>query len=334
MIVPMRTRSPDRPTVPGRSVGLCARGRRHDDRRLASLLSSDSDTVLVLRGLVVTSASDSARDLLGWEPSLCVGRTLSELMDGPEAGDTRSIIDALQDAAEAAGGHIATHRDLPLLHVDGQTVWVDATIADLRHDSSVGGTIVTFHDVTERRALEQRVRDAEYRDELTGVANRRMLRLLLDEALQQPQHVAVLLLDIDDFGELNDEYGAVAGDAVLVQVASRLADSLRAGDHLARVGSDEFALVVNGLDPDAPARDAAEVADRVERALRPSLLSGDRSIALRVTFGIATHIAGSASTADSLLAAATAKLRRSRATAEWHRSAAAAATAVQVTSGP
>ncbi len=318
MIVRMRTRLQDRTTVPGRNVGLFARGRRHDDHRLASLLASDSDTVLVLRGPIVTSASTSARDLLGWEPTLCVGRTLSELMDGPESSGARAVIDALQDAAEAAGGHIATHRNLELTHVDGQTVWVDATIADLRHDPSVGGTIVTFHDVTERRSLEQRLHDAEYRDELTGVANRKMLRLLLDDALTQPQHIAVLVLDIDGFGDLNDLHGTAVGDAVLVQMATRLAESLRAGDHLARIGSDEFAVVITRLDPDDPARDAEEVADRVERALRPPMSVGATLLSPQVTFGIATHLQGDEATPDTLLAAASVGLRQSRVDVEWH----------------
>jgi diguanylate cyclase (GGDEF)-like protein len=324
MMVRMKT---DRPTMPGRHVGLFARGRRHGDHRLASLLSSDSDTVLVLRGPVVTSASASARDLLGWEPSLCVGRSLSELLQGasdPNNGDETidavKVIDALQDAAEAAGGHIATHRDLALTHIDGQTVWVDATIADLRHDTDVSGTIVTFHDVTERRALEARLREAEFRDELTRLANRKMLRLIAEEAVKSQQHVALVMLDLAAFGPVNETHGSDVGDAVLVEVAARLSNALRAGDHVARVDGDEFALVVNGLDPDEPHVDAAEVADRVERALRPDFVvrtgeaAGAKSVHLKVQahLAIVVHQREDSETAEAWMRRADRELNQTR----------------------
>jgi two-component system cell cycle response regulator len=126
------------------------------------------------------------------------------------------------------------------------------------------------------------------RDPLTGLHNRRyamaQLQSLAQRSEAQRRGFAVLLIDLDRFKSVNDRHGHAAGDAVLVEVAQRLADSLRAEDLLARVGGEEFLVAL----PDVTMADAAQVADRLGEAMkaRPFRLPGGVALTLTVSIGV------------------------------------------------
>jgi diguanylate cyclase (GGDEF)-like protein/PAS domain S-box-containing protein len=141
-------------------------------------------------------------------------------------------------------------------------------------------------------------------DSLTGVANRASFRDRLAHALAiGDRDLAVAFCDLDAFKPVNDTYGHSAGDAVLVEVATRLRHVLRVGDELARVGGDEFTVLLRNV-PDAAT--ATHVADRLLAALdRPFEVPG-AAVRVGISVGIAMATAGT--TADELLAAADAAL--------------------------
>lgn len=141
-------------------------------------------------------------------------------------------------------------------------------------------------DISARKAAEAGLRHAARHDSLTGLANRLHLEELLQAVRRRPRsrESALLFIDLDRFKLINDSLGHNAGDQVLVIVAQRLASCLRAGDHLARFGGDEFVALLGDL---ACAADAERVAQRMLTALRQPLQLGERTLSVSASIGIA-----------------------------------------------
>jgi len=155
-----------------------------------------------------------------------------------------------------------------------------------------------------RTAEHQRLEHLAGHDALTGVANRTSFRTRLASALViGERHVAVAFCDLDGFKPVNDTYGHLAGDDVLVEVAARLRSRLRVGDELARIGGDEFTVLLRNV-PDAVV--AGQVADRLLQAVEdPFAVPGGE---VRVGMSVGVALAGRGVSADDLLSAADAAL--------------------------
>ena len=153
---------------------------------------------------------------------------------------------------------------------DGRTIIASLNAAPLLDNRGLfSGVVVSVADITERRALEDRLKHQALHDPLTRLANRVLVRYRLEHALQQRNQtsdsVAVIFIDLDNFKYINDSLGHSAGDELLVALANRLRASLRAGDTPARFGGDEFVILLE--DVDTP-RYAISVAERVLDAMR------------------------------------------------------------------
>ena len=148
-----------------------------------------------------------------------------------------------------------------------------------------------------RTAEHQRLRHLAGHDALTGVANRAEFRDRLAHALAiGEEDLAVAFCDLDDFKPINDNYGHRIGDVVLVEVASRLRACLRTGDELARIGGDEFTVLLRNV-PDAEA--ARHVADRLLAAVRdPFDVEGDKA---KVGLSVGIALSEPGISADALL---------------------------------
>ena len=158
-------------------------------------------------------------------------------------------------------------------------------------------------DVTQRRALEARLRHQANHDPLTGLANRRRFVAETEHALSAravPGSIAALFLDLDDFKTVNDSLGHKAGDDLLIAVAQRLRADLRDEDVAARLGGDEFGILLVGI-PDAGY--AATVADRLLAALDVPIGIAGRIVSVGASIGIAVD-AATTTNVDDLLGAA------------------------------
>jgi diguanylate cyclase (GGDEF)-like protein/PAS domain S-box-containing protein len=149
--------------------------------------------------------------------------------------------------------------------------------------------IAVIEDVTERKKAEQRIAFLAHHDALTGLANRAALIQKIEEAaarqrrLQEP--FTVLLLDLDRFKQVNDTLGHPAGDALLIEVATRLKSLLRETDVLARLGGDEFAVIQAG---ESNQREAARLlAERIIEMLRLPFEIDGGNISIGTSIGIA-----------------------------------------------
>jgi diguanylate cyclase (GGDEF)-like protein/PAS domain S-box-containing protein len=178
----------------------------------------------------------------------------------------------------------------------------DGSVIEVRGEPlERGGFIVTFIDITERYQAEAKIAHLASHDALTDLPNRMRFRERLDEALSAFHNgdakVAVLMLDLNRFKQVNDTLGHPAGDALLKEVAQRLAGAVRAEDTVARLGGDEFAIVVHTFDP---ASEATAIAERIQNALAQPFDLGEHQAQIGTSIGIAVASAGSAN-ADLLI---------------------------------
>lgn len=167
-------------------------------------------------------------------------------------------------------------------------IWFDVLVSDHRDHPAIKGLVITARDVSERVELENVLRRQATEDELTGITNRRGLDLVLDDALRDvaaaDASVGVLLVDLDGFKEINDRKGHAAGDEALAQIGARLRGCTRAGEHVARYGGDEFAVVAHPL---RSAAEAEAIASRLLDALRmPCVVDGDM-VSVSASIGVA-----------------------------------------------
>jgi diguanylate cyclase (GGDEF)-like protein len=207
-----------------------------------------------------------------------------------------------------------------LIGLDGVTRWVhDRAVCRARPDGTyeVSGIV---SDDTERRRLEDQLRrsllereearaDAERRantDDLTGAYNRRHFAQLASDLLASaPGRSALLLIDADHFKQINDVYGHAVGDAVLAELAARLRSGIAPGDHLARWGGEEFAVLLGNVPSET---DLADRAERLRQAVcNTPIEHGDIRVLLTTSIG-ATLASEGAASLDAVVERADARL--------------------------
>ena len=154
-------------------------------------------------------------------------------------------------------------------------------------DGKVESVVAVATDITKRRQAEIALQHQALHDALTGLPNRAFLNERLAEALDAAQitglPVALALIDLNRFKDINDLLGHDVGDVVLQHVAARLGSVLREGDLVARFGGDEFAVLL----PGASDRQAAEVARRLVASLRPPCVVNGRPLDVAASIGLA-----------------------------------------------
>ncbi|MCT9812511.1 EAL domain-containing protein [Acidovorax sp. Be4] len=173
---------------------------------------------------------------------------------------------------------------LQLLRKDGLPVPVDIALGHCTMgERSVA--VVFIRDMTAVKRLQEDMHYQATHDGLTGLVNRWMFMQHFEQAIQRARRsgrmMGLLLLDLDEFKDVNDSHGHAAGDQVLIEVARRLRSGLRAGDVIARLGGDEFTVLL----PELPSKDhAVEVAQKLQRSLsaRCQLTMGEVSLSASI----------------------------------------------------
>jgi diguanylate cyclase (GGDEF)-like protein/PAS domain S-box-containing protein len=249
--------------------------------------------------------------ILGYRPD--------ELVDDPELWPSRIHPDDRAAAVAAYEAHWRTGEPLRaeyrMLARDGSEVWVRDEAYAMSDDTQSGrqmsqGLLV---DTTDRKRLESKLIHDALHDPLTGLANRVLLRDHLERALARQGRnrgtVAMLFVDLDDFKRVNDSYGHVAGDQILVQIATRLTSAVRADDVVGRQSGDEFAVLLGQVRSEDEATASAE---RILGELRRPIQLGARSIVVGGSIGIALTSERGA-TAEELLTQADAAMYAAKA---------------------
>jgi diguanylate cyclase (GGDEF)-like protein/PAS domain S-box-containing protein len=190
--------------------------------------------------------------------------------------------------------------DVTLMRSNGAMVPVDISLGYWEEEGE-HHAIAYIHDLTANKKFEASLRHQAAHDELTGLPNRSLFRLQLNQALAHAGHtgkqVAVLLLDLDFFKSVNDSFGHATGDALLVQVGARIRTILREDDMLARLGGDEFAILLTDLiDLD----EAVSLANRLLISFQAAYRLDAEDLHSGASLGLAFY-PGDAQDGDSLL---------------------------------
>ncbi|MCJ2065277.1 EAL domain-containing protein [Methylobacterium sp. J-088] len=232
-----------------------------DSERRFRLIADSANDIFVLCDVDMrrTYVSAAVRNILGYTPEELIGAQAFNLI---HADDTHIFAEHWTQVL--AGIDERPTCCVRYKHKDGHHVWIEASVSRLHEGNadSLSGYIAVLRDVSVRREAEDRIHYLALHDALTGLPNRALFHDRLDQAIAQTARTrsptAVLVCDLDRFKAINDSLGHPAGDALLREVSVRMRSVLRPYDTVARVGGDEFAIVLTYLDEPCAADVVAE----------------------------------------------------------------------------
>jgi len=248
-----------------------------------------------------TFVNPAATAMTGFDPEDLIGKSQHEVVHHSYPDGTSCPREECPIYAALTDGEIHQVDDEVFWRKDGTNFPVEYTSTPIREDGEVTGAVVTFTDITERKALEERLEYQAFHDPLTDLPNRQLFINRLEHALRrtsrQRNQVAVLFMDLDSFKVVNDSLGHEEGDKLLVTVTKRLQSCLRSEDTLARFGGDEFTVLLEEVDsPD----DALRVTERIIEEFRGPFLLKGRELFVRLSLGVALGEAHTKSSEDLL----------------------------------
>jgi diguanylate cyclase (GGDEF)-like protein/PAS domain S-box-containing protein len=257
---------------------------RRSQERFRSLVQNSVDVNMIVRADgVIEYESPAVERVLGYRVDQRAGRTALEFVHP----DDRSWAEELVAEVLASPGAQATG-EFRVRHADGSWRAVEAVGKNLLADPAVAGVVVNYRDITSRKALEDELRHQAFHDSLSGLANRALFIDRLEHALSRSRRgtapLAVLFVDLDDFKNINDSLGHEAGDRLLVGVSERLQGALREGDTIARMGGDEFAILVE--DP-PEAAGPLQLAERLLETLQAPFEHAGTELFVHASIGVA-----------------------------------------------
>jgi diguanylate cyclase (GGDEF)-like protein/PAS domain S-box-containing protein len=273
-----------------------------------ALVESLSDGVLVLDRLdKVVDLNESARTL--------IGRPASQIL-------TKPLADSWPAWAEMAIPHSAgaSHAEIDL-GANGSRKHFEVRWSPLQRGRQLMGRLVVLRDITERVRMEENLRRQALTDGLTGLPNRALFMARLDDAIHQArrheeQVFAVMVLDLDRFKLINDSIGHLAGDVLLQSVAAKLKRCVREADTVARMGGDEFMVLLHHVSSD---QDLLPVIERIQEELRHPVYFRQQEIAAGSSVGVVIWNPTYEDAEDMLRAADTAMYQAKEAGRGCHR---------------
>ncbi|HXH38835.1 MAG TPA: PAS domain S-box protein, partial [Thermoanaerobaculia bacterium] len=264
--------------------------------RLMAENSTDMISRTSNRGILLY-ASDASRRLLGYEPAELVGRSFFDFVFDADREEVRHLASLINESGPTTFAYRVEKKD-------GSLVWFETTSRSVRDlvTGKLREIVGVSRDVTERKKVEEQIEYQAYHDALTGLPNRRLFRDRLTVALAHARRMkhplAVMFLDLDRFKVVNDTLGHSTGDELLKAVGMRLQTSLREEDSIARMGGDEFTILLADLkNPD----DAAKIAQKVLDTVALPLLIDGTELFVTTSIGIALF-PSDGDTAEALLA--------------------------------
>lgn len=251
--------------------------------RLGSVLAASPTGIAFVRNERVELVSPEFCRLLGQSESSLRSAHPSQIFASPE--DFASIRPRVLEAFARGRSYAGEWR---LVRSDGSPFWAQLRSSPVDVDDAAAGTIWTITDISEQKVTQDRLEWSAGHDPLTGLANRREFEQRAKAVIDlSPASIpaAIVFIDLDHFKPVNDEGGHAAGDAMLNAVAQALSASVRSSDLVARIGGDEFALLLQHCPPES----AVEIAHAVRTAVAAIRLArGRQTFAVGASMGVAS----------------------------------------------
>jgi len=254
------------------------------EERYRSLIESASDIIGILDctgGFIYESSS--AWRLLGYRSEEIVGRCLTDFVAADRIADAQRFLGIVLERPTTSAS-----LELSLVHRNGDRREFEVVATNLLHVPTIAGIVVNLRDITERTQLVAQLETLSETDLLTDALNRRGFSRLAERTFERAraagETLAVVMMDIDHFKQVNDYYGHAAGDLVLAKVAEQCRKETRTGDLMGRIGGEEFALLLAAGQVDA----APSVVRRLKAAISASTVSTIRGeVSVTASFGMA-----------------------------------------------
>lgn len=256
-------------------------------RQAATVFESTREGIIIMdQHFHMLKVNRAMIDLFGYEESEVLGKT-PELFFAPEHNKIST-----KDLKHSIQTHDFWRGEVWNLHKNGTSIPIMASLTPVRDDNgSLLYYIGVYSDISQLKDSEARLEHMALHDPLTGLPNRAMLNqklaIALDEAIRNKHRLALLMLDLDHFKNVNDSFGHHYGDELLHAVARRLKEQLRQTDVVCRLGGDEFTILMQNN----PAIDDVSIlASKLIHTLhQPFTLSNDRTVTIGTSIGISLY---------------------------------------------
>ena len=232
----------------------------------------------------ITFANESWLRIGEYEYNEFIGMNLREHLDQEDVPKLFQILDTVRNTGKASRGI-----DLKFIRKDGSKRYAETSVSLIR---DISGQPVGFRgivrDITDRRQMEDNIKKLAYHDPITGLPNRLLFRDRLNMAMahakRNKKKMALMMLDLDKFKDVNDTLGHQMGDCLLQAFGDRLTGLLRKSDTVTRLGGDEFVVL---LPETAQAKSTTVVAEKILASFQKPLLCNDHEISITTSIGIA-----------------------------------------------
>lgn len=261
------------------------RQRRAAEERVRILSSavqqSPVSVVITDRDGIIEYVNPKFEQITGYTAAEAVGRNFAFTQLDQSDKMTATLQACISDGTEWRGEFCSIRRE-------GQVFWENVSLSPLRDEHGrITHFILIKEDITIRRSYEERLRHQAHYDDLTGLANRVLMLERLNQALakaqQQQTEVALLCIDLDRFKGVNDSFGHNYGDEVLKESALRLSSCIRHGDTLARMGGDEFIVILEN----SSLTDSQKTAEKITAAFSQPFRVTNKEYIVTASIGVA-----------------------------------------------
>lgn len=287
-------------------LGKMAQALKQSEKRFRALIEHSTDAISLIDAKTnVIYESPSVKLLTGYSGEERLGKSGLDLIypeDLPHVKTTMVSVFAQPNHIESA--------QFRSVRKDGSVWWTEGTAINLLHEPSVGAIVINYRDITDRKNAEQalqatnkelrsRIREVEklqielreqaLRDPLTGLYNRRNLSDAMERELarvkRERRSMSVLIMDIDRFKKINDNFGHQVGDQFLIEISRLIASHARSSDIACRYGGEEFLLVM----PSATLKTALKRAEEIRMECADiRIANGGKQLKVTLSMGVAT----------------------------------------------
>lgn len=221
-----------------------------EDLNLAATVFESADGMVVTDSdQIILRVNRAFTEMTGFAAGEVVGQPLSMIPLLDQGRDLHPEIAVALMREQSWQGEVWSRRRSG----DSYPLWVTVTAVMASDGAAITNYVATMIDTSETREAERRIEQLAFYDQLTGLPNRQLLRERLEQAMlggvESHQYCALVYIDLDDFKTINDTRGHEVGDQLLRTMAGRLSDCVKRNDTVARIGGDEFCLVLEDLGP-------------------------------------------------------------------------------------
>ena len=261
------------------------RALQQKDKYYRTLVENSYDCILMHdKNGLVTYISPSVTRVTGYTEEDLLGKTLEGFIYEDDREDASHN---LRYVSENPGSSSVVERRIR--HKNGEVLWIESRLANHLDDPDIQGVTINFHVITGRKEAEEEIHRLANYDTLTGLANRHLLQTCLfrdiESCATKNSKLALMYVDLDRFKQINDTLGHTTGDHLLKSVSDFMRKCIRTGDTLARVGGDEFAIVLPNID----APQAQAIAERLLRYLKSPIKAGPHRVQTGASIGISMY---------------------------------------------